>query len=102
MVRKLGNVKQIVCYARHYRADLCVVVIREGKLLQMREHIPAHIGFNTRSHYVTDGRHIIVCRRVYNPQHKVKRTDLNDKAYRQRSRGGNGSVGYFSYYHRQH
>ena len=62
MVRKLGNVHKVVYKSRHYRAGLVFVKERKWKLLQMREHILAHIALHTHAHDVTPiGNEVVEC-----------------------------------------
>ena len=54
-MRKFGNILQIGDHARHERAGLVVIEERKRQLLQMVEHIPAHI----RLHPHTDDMTVI-------------------------------------------
>ena len=99
---KFRDVKKIACDAWHKCSDLCVIIVGKWKLLKMTEKVPSHIGFNSWTHYMTDGSHIIVCGSIYYPEDKIKqRTPYNEfscqfNSFRSSCRS------YFSYNHREH
>ena len=57
VMRKLRDVKQVSRDAGHELTDLRVVKIRERELLQVCEHVAAHVGLDLCAHDVADRRH---------------------------------------------
>ena len=101
-MRELGNVKKVARDSRHERSDLCVVVVGEGKLLQMSKEIASHIGLYLSAHYVSHRRHIIVCRRVDKAKHKIDSAANKDSPCRQRHHLCGCRIGYMADDKRQH
>ena len=99
---KLGNIKQVAGDAAHDLADLGVVVIAEGKLLQMGEKIGAHIGFNARAHHVAFGLHVIVGRCVDDAQQHIQRAQAQNQACGQFTCHAQRAVGDAAHNQRQH
>ena len=56
-MRKLRDVEQVSRDAGHELTDLRVVKIRERELLQVCEHVAAHVGLDLCAHDVADRRH---------------------------------------------
>ena len=63
-MRKLRDVEQVSRDAGHELTDLRVVKIRERELLQVCEHVAAHVGLNLCAHDVADRRHEERCAHV--------------------------------------
>ena len=81
MVCKLGYVKQVGRNARHQCAHLGVVVIREGKLLQVREQVAAHIGLDLGSHNMTDRGHKIVGGSIDDAQQNIRTANAKNECW---------------------
>ena len=64
VMRKLRDVEQVSRDAGHELTDLRVVKIRERELLQVCEHVAAHVGLNLCAHDVADRRHEERCAHV--------------------------------------
>lgn len=76
MVGKLRNIHQVVDNSGHDNTGLVLVKVGEGELLQMLEHIAAHI----RLHPDTDNVSLIL--------HKILHNGLDDVDEQQRSAPG--------------
>ena len=101
VVRKFRHVKEIVCDSRHDYADLCIVVVRKRQLLQMTEHVAAHVRFHFRAHYMTAAVHVIHCRGVYASQQNIQSSYCQYQLKRERHRLTCCGVCYFSNEQRQ-
>ena len=49
---KLGDIEKIVSHSRHYLSRFVIIVKAKGELLQMAEHITAHLSLHFNTHYM--------------------------------------------------
>ena len=99
---KLRHIKQIVGDAPHDLPHLSVVIIGVGQLLQMPVGVPAHIRLYIHPHHMTGIGHIIVSRRVNQPQCQVQKPQSSHGAHRQHRQVLHGLVGDMPDNQRQH
>ena len=64
MVRKLCDLKQVICDTTHDLTDLCIGIIGVSKPLQMIKRILSHIRLDIHTHDVAHVRHEILRRRI--------------------------------------
>ena len=97
---KLRNIKKVAGNSRHKTAHLGVVIVGKGKLLQMPEEIPTHIGLKPSTHNMPHRRHIIMRHRVDDTKHDIKHTRPDNKLKGQCHRLGGSRIGYLPDYKR--
>ena len=102
VVGKLCDVEKVGGDAGHDLAHLGVVKIIEGKLLQMGEHVRAHIGLDLRAHDVPDRRHKEIGARVHQPQEQVQPADPQHSGHGQCRQVVDAHICYVPYQHGQH
>ena len=80
MVRKLGDLHQVVCHARHDLTGFVVVKVSIGQTLQMVEHVGSHLCLHADTDHMTPILHKVAQIHTDNIQKQKSRTADDEHA----------------------
>ena len=80
VVRKLDNVKEIVCQPRHDLSRFVLVIEAEGELFEVVEHIAAHLRLHPHAHHMSLILDKVVEHHAHEIEQKESQTEDDDHA----------------------